>query len=67
MLLLIRLAGKTCGNDTKNVEIMIPLNYLNNFWKTLGIPLIYCEINRDLNWSKNCIFAVADAAYQVMN
>ena len=28
-----------------NVEIMIPLKYLRNFWRTLEIPLINCKSN----------------------
>ena len=32
---------------------MVPLKYLSNFWKTLEMPLINCEINLDLNCSKN--------------
>ena len=28
------------SNGTKNVEIMVPLKYLSNFWRTLEIPLI---------------------------
>ena len=35
--------------------LMIPLKYLSSFWRTLEMPLINCEINLDLNWSKNCI------------
>ena len=27
-----------------NVEIMVPLKYLSNFWRTLKIPLINCEV-----------------------
>ena len=50
--------GQTDKNSTKNVEIMIPLKYLSNFWKTLQKPLINCEINLDLKWSRNC-FKVA--------
>ena len=42
----------------KNVELMVPLKYLSNFWRTLEMPLIKCEINLDRNWSKNCIIAV---------
>ena len=34
---------------------MVPLIYLGNFWRTLEIPLINCEINLYLNWSKNCV------------
>ena len=38
------------GNDgTKNVEIMVLLKYLSNFWRTLEMLLINCEINFDLN------------------
>ena len=28
-----------------NVEIAVPLKYSSNFWKTLEMPLINCEIN----------------------
>ena len=34
---------------------MVALKYLSNFWRTLEMPLINCEINLDLNWSKNCV------------
>ena len=30
---------------------MVPLKYLNNFWRTLEIPLINCEVNLILTWS----------------
>ena len=34
------------GNDgTKDVEIIVPLKYLSNFWRTLEMPLINCEVN----------------------
>ena len=42
------------GNDgTKNVERMVPLKYLCNFWRTLKIPLINCQINLQLKLFKN--------------
>ena len=28
-----------------NVEIMVPLKYLSNYWRTLEMPLINCEVN----------------------
>ena len=37
--------------NTKDVEIIIPLKYLSNFWKTLKMPLINCEVNLNLTWS----------------
>ena len=38
-------------------EIVVPLKHLSNFWRTLNIPLINCEIELILTWSKNCAFA----------
>ena len=38
------ITGKTGNAGTKNAEIMVPLKYLSNFWRTLEIPLINCEI-----------------------
>ena len=40
---------------------MVPLKYLSNFWKTLEMPLINCEINLILIWSANCVTSNADA------
>ena len=40
---------------TKDVEIVVPLKYLSNFWRTLDMPLINCEINLILTWSENCV------------
>ena len=33
----------------------MPLKHLSNFWKTLDIPLINCEVSLALSWSANCI------------
>ena len=41
----------------KETEIVIPLKHLSNFWRTLNIPLINCEIELILTWSKNCALA----------
>ena len=38
-----------------DVEIAVALKHLSNFWKTLDMPLINCEIELILNWSKNCV------------
>ena len=34
---------------------MVPLKYLNNFWRTLEMPLINCEVKLILTWSSNCV------------
>ena len=44
-------ANKVGKNET---EIVIPLKHLSNFWR---IPLINCEIELILTWSKNCVLA----------
>ena len=41
---------------------MVPLKYLSNFWRTLEIPLINCEITLDLNWSEKCIMVATNIA-----
>ena len=50
------------SNDTNKVgknetEIVIPLEHLSNFWRTLNIPLINCKIELILTWSKNWVLA----------
>ena len=35
--------------------IMASLKYLSNFWRTLEMPLINCEISLQLKWSRICI------------
>ena len=48
--------GVTQGNLTKNdVKIVVPLTYLSNFWRSLNIPLINCEIELILTWFANCV------------
>ena len=43
--------------DKNETEVVIPLKHLSNFWRTLNIPLINCEIELILTWSKNCVLA----------
>ena len=49
-----KIAGRRRNDGTKNVKIRVPLNYLSNFWRTLEMPLINCEINLILTWSARC-------------
>ena len=41
-------ADKVGKNET---EVFIPRKHLSNFWRTLNIPLINCEIELILTWS----------------
>ena len=70
-----KITGKTPNNgNEKDVEIMVPLKYLSNFWRTLEMPLINCEVNLILTWSSTCvitdftgagIFAITDTKLYV--
>ena len=51
----VKYTGQTGNNGTKNVEIMVPRKYLSNFWRTLEMPLISCEVNLILTWSSTCV------------
>ena len=57
-----KITGQTRNDCTKDVEIMVPLKYLSNFWSTLEMPLINCEINLNLNWSRNHVILTTDVA-----
>ena len=51
-----KITGQTNNDGEINgVEIMVPLKYLSNFWRTLQMPLINCEGELNLNWSANCV------------
>ena len=51
-----KLIGSTAyDNNTLNVDVFVPLNYLGIFGLFLDLPLINCEIKLDLSWSKKCI------------
>ena len=51
-----KITGKTPVTDNeKDVEIMVPLKYLSNFWRTPEMPLINCEVNLILTWSSPCV------------
>ena len=54
----IKVTGKTpATGNTKNVKIIVPLKYLSNFWRTLEMPLINCELNTILTWSPTCVIS----------
>ena len=66
-----KITGQTAANNNNgniagrvDVEIMVPLKYLSNFWRTLEIPLTNCEIEVILCWSENCVIIYTDVANQ---
>ena len=59
----IKITGKTPDDDNeKDVEIMVLLKYLSNFWRALKMPLINCEVNLILTWSSTCAITDSNGA-----
>ena len=48
---------------------MVPLKYLNNFWRTLEMPLINCEVSLNLIWSSNCVItnSTGEGRFKITN
>ena len=59
-----QVTGQTGNGGTKDVEIMVTLKDVSNFWRTLEMPLINCEISLQLKWPKNCIIVAGTVANQ---
>ena len=57
--------GQTNNNGRIHVEIMVPLKYVSNFWRTLEIPLINCEIGLIFTWSTKCVIIYTNVDGQV--
>ena len=72
-----KLKGSTPNdNNTLDTEVVLPLKYLSNFWRSLDSLSTNCEIKLDLSWSKECIMseisitpvqATIGAAFQMTN
>ena len=59
----VKITGKTPDDgNTNNVEIIVPLKYLSTFWRTLEMPLINCEVNLELTWSRDCVITNSTGA-----
>ena len=59
-----KITGQTNDDGIINVEIMVPLKYLSNFWRTLEMPLINCKVELILTWSENCVINSTNVAGQ---
>ena len=42
-------------NNTLDAEVIVPLKYFSIFWRSLDSPLITCEIELNLKWTKTCV------------
>ena len=50
-----KIINNTNDAGTKDIELVMPLKYLGNFWRSLNIQLISCEVSLELKWDENCI------------
>ena len=64
LILKQKITGQTNDDGRINVEIMVPLKYLSNIWRTLEMPLINCEVELILIWSAGCVIIYANFANQ---
>ena len=44
-------------NNILRAEVAVPLKYLSNFCRFHDLPLINCEIELDLKWTKNFVIS----------
>ena len=52
------IAGKTPEDNDSLTDIkLVILKYLSNFWKSLNIPIINCDLELILTWSKKLCFS----------
>ena len=61
-----KITGQTDNNGRiDNIEIMVPLKYLINFWRTLEMPFTNWEVNLILTWSEYCVIIYTNVTNQV--
>ena len=54
----IKITGKTsAAGNIKSAAIIVPLKHLSNFWRTLEMLLINCEVSLFLTWSSTCVIS----------
>ena len=60
-----KLIGNTPDdNDIIDAEVVVPLKYLSNFWRSRDLLLINCEIKLNLKWTKNCEIKEASRTFR---
>ena len=59
----IKLLGDPVLNGAmakRNVKVVVPLKYLSNFFRSLEMPLIHCQIKLNFKWKKKCVLSTDD-------
>ena len=64
------LLGKPAASGVlENAEIVVPLKYLSNFFRSLEMPLINCKIHLELSWRNDCVMstiAISNNKYKIV-
>ena len=71
--LLKRLTKKDIGANTDpdiadahkvftTAQLVVPLKYLSNFFRSLEMPLLNTKLHLELNWTKNCVMSDENGA-----
>ena len=55
------------NNNILNAEVVVKLKYLSNFWRSLDLLLINCEIELDLRWTKNCVMTEISRRFRAVS
>ena len=59
----MNITGNTfADSNTEDVDIIVSLKHLSNFWRTLEMPPINCKVNLILTWSLTCVIAYSTGA-----
>ena len=59
----MKITGNTpADGNEKEVQIIVPLKYLSNFWRTLKMSLVNCDDNLILTWTSTCVITNSTGA-----
>ena len=52
------------SNSRLNAEIVVPLKYLTNFWRSLDLLSINSEMELDLTWTNFCVISEVSRTFR---
>ena len=56
-----KLIKGTDDNNVNNVKLVVPLKYVDNFFRLLELALVNCKIYLELTWQKDCMISSVNA------
>ena len=63
-----KITGSTPDNASRlNAKVVVPVKYSSNFWRSLDLPLINCEIEPDLRWERKFIITEISRTFRVVD